>query len=85
MKLICNINLFSLNQIIYCSNYETVTPIAEVTLEDLPATVAAICAEKRIANVVLTGNSVYGETVADDIRTYALKNYNKNDIIVEVQ
>ena len=85
MKVLCNLNLFALEQTIYLiDNYGTVNPVAVAEMEQLPEVVAAICNEHSAYKVVLSGNVAYASTLAEDIQALGLKNYSNNNIQVEV-
>ena len=78
--------MFDLHQTIYIidpeNDYEEV--MAVTTMEELPEVINAICDAKNINKVVLSGNSVYGMAVSEDIVSYCKKYYSKNKIEVEV-
>lgn len=85
MQIICNLNLFALDQIIYlATDTGTVEPIAEVEMEQLPEVIAAVCNEYGTHQVILGGHTTYAETIAEDVREYGLKHYSNNNIKVEV-
>lgn len=58
--------------------------VAVTTLEELPEVISAICDARKVFKVTLTGNSVYGAAVSEDILAYSKKHYNWNNIEVEV-
>lgn len=58
--------------------------VAITTLEELPEVISAICDARKVFKVTLTGNSVYGAAVSEDILAYSKKHYNWNNIEVEV-
>lgn len=85
MKIICNLNLFSLDQIVYlATDAGTIEPIAEVEMEQLPEVLAAVCNEYDTHEVLLSGYTVYAETIAEDVKEFGLKHYSNNNIKVEV-
>ena len=78
--------MFDLNQTVYIVNPSTgeKEAIAITTTEELPEVISAICDAKKIYKVLLTGNSVFGAAVSEDIIAYSKKHYNWNNIEVEV-
>ena len=85
MKVLCNLNLFALEQTIYLiDDHGTVNPVAAAEIEQLPEVVAAVCNEYSAHKVVLSGNVAYASTIADDIHAFGLKHYSDNNIQVEV-
>ena len=85
-KIYCEIHLFTLEQNIYVIDGATGQQelVAKATVEDLPAVINAVCDSKKIYNVSLTGNPVFGLAVAEDIKDYAKTYYSWNNIEVEV-
>lgn len=78
--------MFDLNQNVYIVD-PTIgekSIVATTTLEELPEVISAICDSKKIYKVTLTGNSVFGQAVAEDVLTYSKRHYSKNNIEVEV-
>ena len=53
-------------------------------MEELPQVISAISDDKKIKTVWLSGNSVFGTAVAEDIVEYSKRNYSWNEINVEV-
>lgn len=85
MKIICNLNLFALDQIIHlATDAGTIEPIAEVEMEQLPEVLAAVCNEYDTHEVILSGHTVYAESIAEDVKEFGLKHYSNNNIKVEV-
>jgi hypothetical protein len=78
--------MFDLNQSIYIVDPEVGTKdcIAMTTLEELPEVISAICDSQKVYNVTLSGNSVFGAAVSEDILAYSKKHYSWNNIEVEV-
>ena len=78
--------MFDLNQTVYIVNPSTgeKEAVATTTMEELPEVISAICDAKKIYKVLLTGNSVFGAAVSEDIIAYSKKHYNWNNIEVEV-
>ena len=85
MKILCNLNLFTLEQTIYLiDDNGTVNPIAVAEMEQLPEVISAICSEYSAHDVVLSGNEVYAQNLAETIKEFGLKNYSNNNIEVEI-
>ena len=85
MKVLCNLNLFALEQTVYLINdMGTVSPIAIAEMEQLPEVIAAVCSEYGAHRVVLSGNVAYSQSLAEDIKQFGLTNYSDNNIEVEV-
>ena len=85
-KIYCELHMFDLNQTIYIVDPEVGTKeeIAIATMEELPEVICAISNSKMINKVLLTGNSIFGAAVSEDIVAYSKINYNSNNIEVEV-
>lgn len=85
-RIYCELHLFDLNQKVYIVDTDTGEKecVAMTTMEDLPEVISAISNEKKIGHVYLSGNSVLGNAVSEDIVAYSKMNYNWNNIIVEV-
>ena len=58
--------------------------VAIATMEELPEVISAICDAKKVYKVLLSGNSVYGEAVRQDLLAYSKKHYSWNNLEVEV-
>lgn len=85
MKILCNLNLFALDQTIYLLKDDgSVEAIAQAEMEQLPEVISAICSEYDTRKVVLNGSVAFAQTIAEDITTFSAKNYNNNTIQVEV-
>lgn len=85
MKVLCNLNLFDLEQTIYLiDDHGKVEPIAATEVEQLSEVIAAICNEYDAHDVTLTGNRIYALNLADNIEEYGLKHYSNNKIKVEI-
>ena len=78
--------MFDLNQNIYIIDPEVGTKevVAITTMEELPEVISAICDSQKVFKVMLTGNSVFGSAVAEDILAYTKRHYSWNNIEVEV-
>lgn len=85
-RVYCELHMFDLNQTIYVVDAEAGTkePIAMTTMEELPEVISAICDSQKVYKVLLSGNSVFGAAVAEDILAYSNRHYSWNNIEVEV-
>jgi hypothetical protein len=84
MKLLCNLNLFALEQTIYAiDDSGTVNPVAAVELEQLPEIITAMIGEYSATKVVLSGSGSYASTIAEEIKNWNTSHYNHN-IEIEV-
>ena len=85
-RIYCELHLFDLTQGIYLVDPSTGTKekLAIATMEELPEVISAICDNKQIYKVMLTGNSILSNAVSEDILAYTKKHYNWNNIEVEV-
>lgn len=84
MKLLCNLNLFALEQTIYAiDDAGTVNPVAAVELEQLPEIITAMIGEYSATKVVLSGSDSYANTIAEEIKNWNTSHYNHN-IEIEV-
>ena len=78
--------MFDLHQNVYLVDPSTGNKdcVAITTLKELPEVISAICDAKKVFKVTLTGNSIYGAAVSEDIIAYSKKHYSWNNIEVEV-
>lgn len=85
-KIYCELHIFDLHQRVYIVDTDTSEKecVAVTTMEGLPEVISAISNEKQIKHVWLSGNSVFGNAVSEDIITYSKRNYSWNNIVVEV-
>lgn len=85
MKILCNLNLFSLNQIIYLvDNNEKVKEIATVSMTQIPKAINELCNEYSVNKVIMSGYGVYAKEISKDITEYNLSHYNNHNIEIEV-
>lgn len=84
--IICNLNLFDMNQHIYkhSDSSKDFISLADIPIEGLAENIAFQCNVLNIKNVHLYGDELYLEPIADDIKTFGKFNYSCNDINVEV-
>ena len=85
-KIYCELHLFNVEQAIYVVDPETgyKEQIAVATMEELPEVISAISDSQGINKVWLSGNSIFGRAIQEDILTYSSSHYNQNNIEVEV-
>lgn len=85
-RIYCELHIFDLHQSVYLVNPSTGDKecIAITTMEELPEVIGAICDAKKVYKVLLTGNSVFGAAISEDIIAYSKKHYSWNNIEVEV-
>lgn len=85
-KIYCELRLFDFHQKIYIVDPNTGYKelLAAAPMEELPQVISAISDDKKIKTVWLSGNSVFGTAVAEDIVEYSKRNYSWNEINVEV-
>lgn len=85
-KIYCELHLFDLNQTIYVVDPETgyKAAVAVATMEELPEVISAVSNTRDICDVLLSGNSILGSAVAEDILAYSKIHYGCNNINVEV-
>ena len=85
-KIYCELHMFDLNQVIYIVDPKTGNreQVAIATMEELPEVICAISEAKKINKVLLTGNSIFGAAVSEDVVAYSKLNYSGKNIEVEV-
>lgn len=83
-SLMCQIEMFSLDQMIYEVIDGQMKIVGRISLEELPTCMVNYCANSDIHNIHLYGNDVYVNEIADYISVLVGKNYNSMDIVVEV-
>ena len=85
-RLYCELHMFDLHQTIYIVDPETGTKeqVAIATMEELPEILCAVSNSKQIKKILLTGNSIFGAAVSEDVIAYSKMNYGSNNIEVEV-
>lgn len=82
--LMCQIEMFSLDQTIYEIIDGKMNIVGRVSLEELPSGMVNYCANSDTHKIHLYGNEVYVSEIADYIEALTKMNYDFNDIIVEV-
>lgn len=85
-KIFCELHMFDAEQQIFIVDSETnqMDYVATTSMDELPEIISATCYNKSLCDVMLAGNSVFCQAVAEDVLSYSLKNYNKDNIKVEV-
>lgn len=85
-KIICNLNLFTMNSPVFILNTETdnLEYVCDSALSLLPTTLSVLSADKQIPKICLSGNKQYGDKLAQDILEYSKTNYSENIIEIEV-
>ena len=66
-KVVCNFNMFDIEQTVLIYADDSTTPIVKCSMEDLGKTITDICFSNNINNVHLFGNAKYIEAILDDI------------------
>jgi len=84
--IICNIQMFSNDQMIYVFDTETQTNIyaQKVDLNNIPEAVCALAQQYGITEVKLHGDTSFNSLWAQEIETTYSLNYNHNTLNVEV-
>ena len=84
--IICNLNMFDMNQYIYKHNDNTkdFIPIGEVPVEALAQKIATECKINEIHFVHLYGDEIFLEPIVENIKEFGKQNYAFEDINVEV-
>lgn len=85
-KLLCNIELFNLNQNIYTVDIDTgdIDLVATTTLDSIVKTISILSHTMSISNISLIGSIGFGEQIAKDIIEYSKTNYD-NNINLEIE
>lgn len=84
-KIICNFNMFDIEQTIYIYTDNSTSPIAKCSMDELGKTITDICFGSNIANVHLFGNAKYVENILHDIDLHSgCSAYSNGMIKVEV-
>ena len=86
-KIYCDIHLFDLHQRVYMMDTDApdaAVCVAVSTVAKLPEILATLSATKNVNTIMLQGNKEYGKFISKEIKDYALNNYNKNNIEIEV-
>lgn len=86
-KIICNINLFDLNQNIYLVNFETgeMDYLATASLDTIATTIATLSHKLTIFNIALHCNMELGTQLKQDIIEYSKTKYNISEHNLEIE
>lgn len=84
--IICNLNLFDMNQHIYkhSDDSKDFISLIDVPMEELAKNIALQCYNLNIKNVHLYGDEFYLQPIVEDIKAFGKFNYSCDDINVEV-
>ena len=85
-KIICNLNMFSMQQPVCVIDLDTNSILysANATIEELPKMISSLSNEYETPYISLVDNKIYGDKIAHDIVEYTKTNYSNNNIEVEV-
>lgn len=85
-RIVCEIHLFDLHQRVFLVDSETKEKkcIATAMIDSIPEIVSALCDNRKVYSVVLTGNKEYNNTLSKDILEYSRTHYSNNLIEIEV-
>ena len=85
-KIICNINMFSMQQSVWLIDDETngIIYSGDSTLHNLPETISALSAKYDVSRVCLNGNEEHGALLAKNILEYSKEMYSNNNLEIEV-
>ena len=83
-KIICNLQLFDLQQTIYIANSESETEnlqqAIKVPMSELVEAMATLSHNQQIFSLVINGNKSFGNELAKKIIEYSKTNYSENNI-----
>lgn len=82
-KILCILNIFDFEQTVYIVDDNTGERdiIALAPAEELTSVISAICNEKDIYDVILSGNLTYSNLIKDSIIAYSNLHYGHNNKI----
>lgn len=84
-KVICNFNMFDIEQTVYIYTDSNTTPIARCSMDELGEIITNICFNSNINNVHLFGDTKYVESILHDIDLHSgCSAYSNGMIKVEV-
>ena len=84
MYILCDFNLFDVNQNILLITKDDVAKIGVSSLDELGDNIAFLCEKYSISDVKLKGNRQYGQMIAENIVAAGNTRYGMFDIEVEV-
>lgn len=82
--IVCNIQLFSCDQMIYVIEDGKEIYARKVDIEDVVSAICTLAGEFNASQVKLHGQNVYTNAWAEEIKTAYALNYGNNNIDVEV-
>lgn len=84
--IVVSINLFTAEQLIlmYSEAKGISKEIARVELAKLPEVVVSLAVGQKISDIKLVGNYNYATAIEQEIQTYAIKEYGKNELNIEI-
>ena len=85
-KIVCNINMFSMQQSIWLIDDETNNIIysGDSALHNLPETISALSAKYDVSHICLNDNDEHGALLAKNILEYSKEMYSNNNLEIEV-
>lgn len=85
-KIVCNINIFSMNQPVWIIDDETNNIIysGESTLQSLPEVVSMLSSKYDVSHVCINDIDEHGELLAKNILEYSKETYSNNNLEIEV-
>ena len=85
-KIVCNINMFSMQQSVLLIDDETNNIIysGDSALQNLPETISALSAKYGVSHVCLNDNDEHGAFLAKNILEYSKEMYSNNNLEIEV-
>lgn len=85
-KIVCNINIFSMNQPVWIIDDETNNIIysGESTLQSLPEVVSMLSSKYDVSHVCINDIDEHGSLLAKNILEYSKEMYSNNNLEIEV-
>lgn len=83
-EIVCNISMFSMNQIVYIYNNEKKPATFQINTTDLQDQLINMCYSKNIYKIHFFGNEEYISGLVEQIRTKEAANYQVNKIKIGV-
>lgn len=90
-KIICNLQLFDLQQTIYIANSESesetenLQQVIKVPVSELVEAIATLSHNQQIFSLVINGNKSFGNELAKKIVEYSNIHYSENILEIEVK
>lgn len=82
--IVCNIQLFSCDQMLYVLEGDTQIHARKVDIQDLVRAICVLAEEYEATQIKLSGANVYALAWAEEIKTAYALNYGNKNIDVEV-